>query len=447
MQGDKQSRLSQWIASGEATLQPLTFPQRELWEASLAAPGDVANNICAMISIRGAMTPEGSEAAMQRVVERQETFRLSFLPGKDGPLQLIRRTAKPALQFQTLTSEQCSSAAIEALAQAVFDQPFDLIQGPLYRARVFSLSRDEHVLAFAIHHSIADGWTLGIFVQDLFNAYALGLRGSNNPLPPLRMSYSQWGAAERAYWTPEVLAPRLHYWREKLSGSSRPWATVRSGTMQRHGVDIPALQANAIRELARKHGATLFSTLLAAFRIALGRWCGAANVAVGTPVANRHHQAVRETAGYCSGIVPLLARLHQGDSFAKTVEQSQQSTVEAFANAVPFAELHRALAQTDEPSVHPIFSIRFALQNHPVPDVEVPGLSLRLRMRSTGTPRFDLACEINEQGEALSIAWLYWDGQFSSAAIEEFSGLFVEVLGRVCTAPETLIFSLLSASR
>jgi hypothetical protein len=68
-------------------------------------------------------------------------------------------------------------------------------------------------------------------------------------------------------------------------------------------------------------------------------------------------------------------------------------------------------------------------------------------MRSTGTPRFDLACEINEQGEALSIAWLYWDGQFSSAAIEEFSGLFVEVLGRVCTAPETLIFSLLSASR
>ena len=36
----------------------------------------------------------------------------------------------------------------------------------------------------------------------------------------------------------------------------------------------------------------------------------------------------------------------------------------------------------------PIFDVRFALQNHPVPDVAVSGMAFKLRMRSTGTARF-----------------------------------------------------------
>ena len=32
--GDNRVRFKQWLASGEIRLQPLSFPQRELWEAS-----------------------------------------------------------------------------------------------------------------------------------------------------------------------------------------------------------------------------------------------------------------------------------------------------------------------------------------------------------------------------------------------------------------------------
>jgi hypothetical protein len=441
---DNRSRLKQWLESGEARLQPLTYPQRELWEASPVPAGDVSNNICAIIQIRGALTPQGSEAALQKVVDRQEVFRLSFLPGKTGPMQFIRKTGKPALQFQTLTASQQSPEAIEELASDIFTQPFDLVQGPLYRSKVFSRSANDHVLVLAIHHSIADGWTLGVFVQDLFAAYILGLRGNNAVLPPVPLSYTEWGAAERAFWQPAELEQRAAYWKTHLAGASRPWSHSATGIMQRHVTHVSAELGRTIRELARRNGATLFSTLLASFQIAISQWTGNDDVIVGTPVANRNKQAVRETAGYCSGIVPLRGHIDRKRSFADTLRHVHQTTVESFANAMPFAELVRSLGHSTVPGRNPIFDIRFALQNHPVPDVEVSGLSLQLRMRSTGTARFDLACEINEQGDALEVAWLFRDGQFPSDDITHVSHLYLAVLTGVCRSPEILTSALMT---
>ncbi|MHB1081347.1 MAG: condensation domain-containing protein [Prosthecobacter sp.] len=211
MSEDNRARLKQWLASGEIRLQPLSFPQRELWEAAPVPAGDVSNNICALIQVRGLLTPQGSEAALQKVVDRQEVLRLSILPGKAQPMQMIRRTAVPALRFHELSPEQREPEAIEELAREIASRPFDLVQGPLYRAEVFRRSADEHVLVLVIHHAIADGWTLGVFVQDLFASYMQGVRGNHAALQPVPQTYAQWGAAERAFWQPAVLAPRVSF--------------------------------------------------------------------------------------------------------------------------------------------------------------------------------------------------------------------------------------------
>ena len=58
MSGDKRAVLKQWLESGEVRLQPLTFPQRELWEASPVPVADMANHICCLIEVRRQITPE-----------------------------------------------------------------------------------------------------------------------------------------------------------------------------------------------------------------------------------------------------------------------------------------------------------------------------------------------------------------------------------------------------
>ena len=113
-----------------------------------------------------------------------------------------------------------------------------------------------------------------------------------------------------------------------------------------------------------------------------------------------------------------------------------QATMDSFANAMPFAELVQALGDQPAPGHNPVFEVRFALQNHPVPDVALHGLSARLRMRSTGTSRFNLACEITEEGEALEVAWVFLPSLFSDKEMRELDQILRDVLADVCRSPE-----------
>jgi hypothetical protein len=449
MSGDKRALLKDWLASGKAHLQPLTFPQRELWEASPVAVTDFANHICCLIQMRGVITRDACEAAIQRVVERQEVMRLSFLPGKDRPIQMIRHAGEANFRFRELSPTQRHEEAVEDLAREIFSEPFDFVQGPLYRAEVLRRSADDQVLVLAIHHAIADGWTLGVFVQDLCVAYMQGLMGLHEGLPPLPLTYAAWGAAERAFWQPAELERRAAFWKSNLAGSRRLWNSQEgpetgSGVPDRWVSQLPIDLADAARELTRVVGTTLFNTLLAAFQITLSRWTGEEDILVGTPVANRTKQAVRETMGYCAGIVPLRGQVDTDRPFSASLRAVHQTTVDSFANAMPFAELVTALGDLPTPGHNPIFEVRFALQNHPVPDVTVHGLSARLQMRSTGTARFHLGCEITVVEEGLEVVWLFRPKLFPLAEIKNLAYLFHAVLAGTCRSPESRIAALMT---
>jgi Condensation domain len=439
MSEDRRARFKQWLESGEARLHPLTFSQRELWEASPAPAADVSNHICCVIHVGGVISPEDCVASMQRVVNRQEVLRLSILPGMNGPVQLIRSRSEPVMQFRDVRAK-AGPEEIEELALHTFYEPFDLIQGPLYRVEVLRRAPDDQVMVFAIHHAIADGWTLGVFVQDLCGAYIQQRKSSPNGLTPLATSYSAWGAAERAFWQPAELESRIGFWESRLTGIRRLWNVPEQSPVvlvpRRLVSEFPAEITDSVRELARRNSATLFSTLLAAFQIALSRWTGEDDIVVGTPVANRTRQDVRETMGYFSGVVPLRGQVERDRPFSEHARLVHQTTVDSFANAMPFAELVRAMGEHSSPTRNPIFQVRFALQNHPVPDVEIRELSLKLRMRSTGTPRFDLGCEITEKGDTLEVVWLFRQSLFSQPEIEELGRLFQSVLENVCRLPE-----------
>jgi Condensation domain len=443
MSEDRRTRLKRWLESGEVSLQPLTFPQRELWEASPIPVADPSNHICTFIEVRGLLTAEDCHGAVQGVINRQEVMRLSVLPGKDQPVQMIRASGTPKMRYRHLSSaSERRPEAVEELMQEAFREPFDLVQGPLYRVNVLRRGADDHLLVLTIHHAIADGWSLGAFVQDLCAAHVLRLAGRTEGLPPLQLSYSAWGAAERVFWTSAEIDEHLPFWKSELTGAQRLLTTpvdlhAMAEPLQRLVSHLPVSLGRAARDVARRHGVTLFSTLLTVFRIALSRWMDAPDIVVGTPVANRSKQSIRETMGYCSGVVPLRGQIEHERPFSDSLRTIHQTSVDCFAHAIPFAELMRALEDRPGPGHTPLFDVRFALQNHPVPDAVVSGMAFKLRMRSTGTARFHLGCEITENGEALEVVWLFRPKLFPKEEINNLGSLFEAVLARVVRMPES----------
>lgn len=442
---DPRAQFKAWLESGEARLQPVTLPQRELWENSPVPVADPANHICGLIEIKGPITPEQCEVALQRVIERQEALRISFLPGKERPLQMVRATGTAVLGVRELAAGE----SLEDAMQETYRQPFDLLQGPLHRVEMIRRGTNDHVLAFSFHHAIADGWSLGVFVQDLCTAYvmgltglrkavAVGMMGLKNTLPPVAQTYTEWAAAERAVWQPAEIAKRTDFWKSHLAGSSKIWSDVcPPERLQRWVSAIPADLVRGVKSLAVSHSTTIFSTLLAAFQLTLSKWTGKDDILVGTPVANRNKEAVRETMGYFAGVVPLRGQVDATRNFSDHLRAVAESALDCFANAIPFAELAAAVAAPHGAGEHTIFDVRFALQNHPVPDVVLPKISTKLRMRSTGTARFDLACELTETGNELEVVWLFKPHRFTPENIVELNGLFLAVLANVCKSPES----------
>ncbi len=449
---DTQSRLKEWLASGRARLQPLTFSQRELWETSPVKPRDVANHICSFFEIKGPVTFEQLKVAVGRVVERQEAMRTSFLPGKDRPLQIIRSSGgEPAIRHRILNEQEASPEAIGEVMAEGFREPFDFLGGPLYRMDVLQSGPEDLVLAFTIHHAVGDGWTLGAFVEDLCAAYILGLResglefgkvaGIRESLAPLAMSHSEWGTAERARWQPAEIAKHVGFWKDRLAGSQLLWdqsgqGSDKSERLQRWVTEIPEGLANSIRELARQSGVTVFNALLAAFQVSLFKFTGVDDIVLGTPVANRTKAAVRETMGYFSGVVPLRGKIDGQCPFDDHAKAVHEQSMDAFAHAIPFAELAKALGESSTPTRHAIFDTRFAYQNHPMPDVSLPGISTRIKVVSTGTARFDLACELTDDKGGFEMVWLHRPSVVSAARVRELDALFRQVLTSVCRRPK-----------
>ena len=441
---DPRARLKQWLESGEAQLHPLTFAQRELWETSPVPPEDNAHHICSLIEVRGLLTEPDCRTAIQRVVDRQEVLRLSILPGKERPLQMVRRNFGINFDFREIAPADGHPERIEEFVAEIFREPFDLRQGPLYRVVDLARAPNDHVLVFAIHHAIAVGWSLGVLLQDLFAGYVQVIMGSAEPLPPVEQSYTAWGASERASWPPSNLEERIRFWKANLSGTRRMWSEpIPVGPPLRWRTKIPAALADQTRELARRTGVTLFNALLGAFQIGFCEWSGFDELVVGTPVANRSKQSSRETMGYYAGIVPLRGQIDRSRAISEHLRIGHRLTIDAFANAIPFVELVQALKEKPATGHNPVFEVRFALQNHPLPEISWPTLSARLSMRSTGTPRFQLACEVTEEREGLEVVWLFREHLFSKRDIEGLDGIFQNVLARSCRAPESRISDLL----
>lgn len=445
MMQDKRARFKQWLESGEARLLPLTLPQRELWENPSLPVADPANHICGFIDIKGPLTFDLSMAAVGRVIARHEALRTSFLPGKERPLQMVRTTGSPNMLFRDLSAAVPGPEELERVMRQTFLTPLDLMQGPLHLIEMVRLANDHHLLVFSIHHSIADGWSLGVFVQDLCTAYVLALRGlpssPNGGLPAVPQTYAEWAAADRANWQPAELAKLLPFWQNHLAGS-RPLFPVppetppERGPLQRWVSSIPASLTQEVREFSKLCGSTLFSTLLSLFQFTLAKWTGRNDILTGSPVANRPRESCWQTMGYFAGVVPIRSIVDEFLTFEEHARQVQATVMDCFAHAVPFAELAAALPPPADPARHPVFDVRFALQNHPVPDITLPGITSRLRMRSTGTARFELGCEITEEGTGLEVVWLYRPRILTGQDPEDLHRRFLDVISFACRHPD-----------
>ena len=297
--------------------------------------------------------------------------------------------------------------------------PFDLTRGPLWRAKLSQLDKEDHVLAVTFHHIIADGWSLDVFLRELAALYTAFLQRTTSPLLALREQYGDFAAWQHRHLS---LDSQLAFWKRELSGlercdlaTDRPRPALPSYSGARVPVSLDAALARDLRALSHSHGATLFMTLLAAWQVLLHRSGAGDDIAVGTPIAGRQREELEPVIGFFVNTLVLRADFSADPTFAELLVQVRQRTLAAYANQdAPFERVVEEIAGNRDTSRHPLFQTMLALASTPRSAADFAGLRATFLEVDPGTCKFDVALSLAEDETSIAGMFEYSTDLFDS---------------------------------
>jgi amino acid adenylation domain-containing protein len=429
---------------------PLSFAQQRLWFLDRLVPDSPAYNIGAAVRLAGPLALPLLRRALAFLAERHETLRTCFPTVASEPAQIIAPTLEPPVPAVDLSGLVPAAREREArrLARAEARRPFHLASGPLVRLSLLRLGQGDHLALLSLHHIVADGWSIGVLLEELTAAYSASSRGVAPRLPPLAVQYADYAVWQRRVLTGERLAEELAWWKSQLAGvpaslplpadHQRPAVQSWRGGVRRLALS-PAVSASLAAQ-ARRESATLFMIALAGFGALLGRLTGAADLTVGSPVAGRERRQLERLIGFFVNTLVLRVGLAGNPQFRELLAAVRRTCLEAYAHqALPFERLVEELAPARDLSYSPLFQVVFSLQNAPRRNLALPGIAATVLPPDSVAAKFDLTLTLEERDGSLAGTLEYRADLFAAATVARLASALECLLAAAAGAPETPI--------
>ncbi|MEM9503060.1 MAG: amino acid adenylation domain-containing protein, partial [Cyanobacteria bacterium P01_E01_bin.43] len=428
---------------------PLSDAQRRQWVLAQLEPESPFYIIPTAVRVKGDLSLDRLQQSLAQMIERHEVLRTKFIDREGQAVIAIQAEAAitiPVVDLSGLDQAQ-QQAQIREQLQREARTPFDLSQAPLLRIRVLRLAALDQVVVLCLHHIIADGWSMGILVQELAQTYDTSRSGRAAELPPLPLQYVDYAA-----WQQQPLPPaQLDYWQQQLQGAppllelptDQPHPAVQSLAGATAEFQLSIKQTQALEQLSQQQGVTLFMTLLAAFQVLLQRYSGCTDLVIGTPIANRPQAELEGLIGMFVNTLVLRTDLSGDPRFEELLRRVREVTLDAYAHqSVPFEQVVEALAVPRSWSHAPLFQVMFVLQNAPLPPMAMEGLEWEPLVLESGTAKFDLTLSMRPTHAGLKGTLEYRTDLFEADTMQRMAGHFCTLLAAICEQPSSRIAEL-----
>ena len=429
---------------------PLSFAQQRLWFLDQLEPNNAFYNISGAVRLEGKLKVDLLERTFTEIVRRHEVLRTTFTLLEEQPVQVIAEPSPFTLRLTDLSTLPPSDWPAETQRRAAAEAhlPFDLAVGPLLRTQVLRFSESEHVLLLTMHHIVSDGWSIGVLIREVAALYKAFINGEESPLEELPVQYADFSYWQREWLQGQVLQAQLHYWRGELADAptvlelptDHPRPPLQSYRGAHHSLSLSPELSAQLRELSRRHGTTLFMTLLAAFDLLLSRYSGQGQVLVGTPIANRNRSETEALIGFFVNTLVLRGDLRGNPTFRELLHRVRESALGGYAHQdLPFEKLVEELQPERDMSRSPLFQVMFVLQNAPQEALELPGLRLSGVGGSGETAKFELTLGLEEREGVIVGGVEYNRDLYEEETVERMARQYERVLAAVVREVEVRV--------
>jgi amino acid adenylation domain-containing protein len=430
---------------------PLSFAQERLWFLDQLEPGSTVYNLANGMRLKGTLRAAALEQSLNEIVRRHEALRTTFKSVEGSPRQVV--TSGLTLALPVVDLSNLSAAEREAEAQRLADEEnqraFDLGRGPLLRAKLLRLGREDHVLLLNMHHIVSDGWSMGVLFRELSVLYEAFRKGERAPLADLPVQYADYAVWQREWLQGEVLETQLSYWKTQLANitalqlaTDRPRPAVQAFRGARQSLVLSEDLTDKLKVLSRKEEITLFMALLAAFQILLHRITGQDDIVVGSPIAGRTRSEIEGLIGFFLNSLVLRTDLSGNPTFKEVLVRVRQVALGAYEHQdVPFEKLLEELRPERDLSRTPLFQVFFNMLNVGGPMVELSGLKIETLSHSEVESKFDLTIYVREHNRALHFNLIYNADLFDADRMAEVLQQYQALLSQVVEDPDQRIRS------
>ncbi|OEE65939.1 non-ribosomal peptide synthetase [Enterovibrio norvegicus FF-33] len=425
-------------------LLPLSLTQQRLWLIEQIGEQSAGYNVYDGYVLEGNLDNGALNDAFTTIVSRHEVFRSRF-PTVDGEPMLVIQD-----QFDLeLRIEDCDESQLDGLLKRDALAPFDLEHGPLFRVRIFKLSRDKHVLWINMHHIITDLWSVGLLMDEVISLYTSKLAGHTlDPTPP-RLQYADYAVWQRDHVRSNTFNMEVTYWQKQLKDlppllelpTDYPRPVVQRFEGEKITVQLSSSLTSRIKALSEDQGTTLFNVLLSAYQILLTRYANTDDIAVASPNAGRTRYEVEEMLGFFINTLVLRSSVDSKQPFVEFLHQVSNMAAEAQTNQnVPFEHLVEVLQPVRNTSHQPLAQVSIALQNAvssnlALDRLQLPDLSLQPIDVDASVTKFDLTLWASEQQDKLTTVWEFNTSLFDRQTVEEMASHFTVLLESIVSRP------------
>lgn len=435
---------------------PLSPSQEQVWRLEQEVGTHVPlYNESITLHRHGTCDVAALEKAFAEIIRRHEIWRTTFEVRDGRPIQIVH---PPPATFHLPATDLRSSrddrqkAALELGTQDA-KRSFDLSKGPLLRARLVTLSDEEHRLFLTAHQSIVDGVTVyNVFPTELSTLYESYASGKPSPLPELELQFADFACEQRRRLTAETAQAQLVYWQKQLSGDLRPlaWPNKNADYSRRtfrgaiHPFSFDQPLTDSLRDLARREGATLFIVLLAALAAVLHRYTQQDDIIIGTLApSGRKHPQYQRLLGYFLNPVPLRTNVAGNPAFTELMKQAREATLGAISHdEFPMEIIAERLGQKFDPIRGPLFTVALSV----APDVAPlpPGWGMTFMDVESGGARWDLYLELSDRAEGAMGRAQYNPDIFARTTVQKTLADLETVLRKTLDNPSARITDIIS---
>ncbi|GII58659.1 hypothetical protein Pth03_70480 [Planotetraspora thailandica] len=319
-------------AQSDAGPRPLAPLQRDFWVAEQVCADLPAHTLGIRYRWAGRVRADVLAECLDELARRHPAFRTRFPMDGDEPVMLVDPEGSLRLTEADLSDLPAGEREAQAddMRRRAVREPIDLAEGPLARVLLLRTGGDDELLLI-VHHLVFDGWSAGVFGDELAALYerlAAG-RTPDDASPALAPDLAR-RHAERA-----ADAALTAYWRDRFAGADldlelpadRPRPPVRSFAAGRVSRTLDPGLVDRLREVGRDHQASLFMVVLAGFQAVLHRYTGRSDVTVLAPVAGRTDAGLERLIGAALNILPLRGDVGGEPTFTELLARVRASVV------------------------------------------------------------------------------------------------------------------------